>query len=132
MKNWMLVAGALLGATAVMSGAFGAHALQGLISGKNMEWYQTAVSYHAGHALAVVACGLLSLHAGSGPGSSFLRIAAACFVAGVTVFSGSLYIMAFTGITRLGMITPIGGVFLIVAWLCLAISGTRVNSGVSS
>lgn len=131
MSKWMLIAGALLGATAVMSGAFGAHALQGMLNAKAQGWYNTAVTYHAGHALALTTCGLLSLHPGSRPGTGWLKIAGGCFLTGVIVFSGTLYTMAFTGITQLGMVTPIGGLFLIIAWLCLAISATRLDSGVS-
>ncbi len=131
MSKWMLVAGALLGATAVMSGAFGAHALQATLNTKALGWYDTAVTYHAGHALALLCCGLLSLHIGPNPGRGWLNVAGACFLAGIMVFSGTLYAMAFTGITKLGMITPIGGLFLIIAWLSLAISATRLRSGVS-
>ena len=130
MSKWMLVAGALLGATAVMSGAFGAHALKGMLNVKAQGWYNTAVTYHAGHALALTMCGLLSLHLGSRPGNGWLKVAAGCFLTGVIVFSGTLYAMAFTGFTQLGMVTPIGGLFLIIAWLCLAVSATRLNSGV--
>jgi len=132
MSKWMLVVGALLGATAVMSGAFGAHALQGALSTKAQGWYETAVTYHTVHALALLACGLLTLHIGSGPGCKWLKMAGGCFFIGVLVFSGTLYTMAFTGMTRLGMITPVGGLFLIIAWLCLAISAVRLDSGVSS
>ena len=127
----MIVAGALLGATAVMSGAFGAHALQAALNNKALGWYDTAVTYHAGHALALLCCGLLSLHIGSNPGRGWLNAAGVCFLAGIVVFSGTLYTMAFTGMTKLGMITPIGGLFLIIAWLCLAISATRLRSRVS-
>ena len=131
MSKWMLVAGALLGATAVMSGAFGAHALQAILNAKAQGWYDTAVTYHAGHALALLCCGLLSLHIGSNPGRRWLNAAGVCFLLGILVFSGTLYTMAFTGITTLGMITPIGGLFLIIAWLCLSIGATRLGSGVS-
>ncbi|ASJ72212.1 hypothetical protein IMCC3135_10590 [Granulosicoccus antarcticus IMCC3135] len=123
----MLVIGAVLGALGVMSGAFGAHALQGLLSDKAQGWYGTAVTYHAGHALALLACGLLSLHTGQGPGSRWLQIAGICFTSGTFVFSGSLYAMAFTGITRLGMITPIGGLLLIIAWCTLAVAASRLR-----
>jgi len=131
MNKWMIIVAALLGATAVMTGAFGAHALQGVLSVQARGWYDTAVTYHAGHALALLACGLLSLHIGAGPSSSWLKVSGVCFVAGVLVFSGSLYTMAFTGITKLGMITPIGGLLLIIAWLALAVGASRLSSGVS-
>lgn len=114
-----------------MTGAFGAHALQGVLSAQARGWYDTAVTYHAGHALALLACGLLSLHIGAGPGSNWITASGVCFTLGIIIFSGTLYAMAFTGITRLGMITPIGGVFLILAWICLAAAASRLTSGVS-
>ena len=125
--KWMLISGAVLGALAVASGAFGAHALQGVLSERARGWYDTAVTYHAGHALALLACGLLAAHVGTdGPGSGTLRLAAGAFLGGVAVFSGSLYLMAFTGWTRLGMITPIGGALLIAGWLALAVAAARL------
>lgn len=122
--QWILITGALFGALAVASGAFGAHALQSVLDERARGWYDTAVTYHASHALAIVACGLAALFAGlvgeNNSAAGWLQASAICFVLGIFIFSGSLYTMAFTGITRLGMITPIGGVFLIVAWLLLA------------
>ncbi|MFK7997250.1 MAG: DUF423 domain-containing protein [Granulosicoccus sp.] len=135
MTQWILISGALLGALAVATGAFGAHALQGVLDERARGWYDTAVTYHAGHALAIVACGLAALYAGSltdpGNASRWLNASAICFILGVVVFSGSLYTMAFTGITRLGMITPIGGLLLIIAWLCLAVGASKLGNGVS-
>ena len=131
MNKSILVVGALLGASAVMSGAFGAHALQGILSDKAAGWYDTAVTYHSTHALALLAAGLLNLQSVNGPGSRWIRTSAWCFCAGVLVFSGSLYVMAFTGITKLGMITPIGGALLIVGWLCMAWGASRLSTGVS-
>lgn len=124
--KWMIVAAALLGATAVMSGAFGAHALQGVLSAQARGWYDTAVTYHAGHALALLGCGLLGLHLGDAA-TTWLNVSGICFTAGVLVFSGSLYSMAFSGITRLGMITPIGGLLLIIAWLSLAMAASKLK-----
>lgn len=148
MNKWMLVSGAVLGALAVASGAFGAHALQGVLSERARGWYDTAVTYHAGHALALFACGLLALHVDtmidlSGSATTdnigiaataslqWLRIAAVAFLIGIGLFAGSLYLMAFTGWTKLGMITPLGGLSLIVGWLALALAAVRLPSGVS-
>ena len=132
MTQWILVSGAILGALAVGTGAFGAHALQGVLDERARGWYDTAVTYHAGHALALLACGLAALFAttltGSGDAGSWLNTAGICFVLGIVIFSGSLYTMAFTGITRLGMLTPIGGLFLIIAWLSLAIGASKIGS----
>ena len=131
MNKWILIIGALLGASAVMTGAFGAHALEAVLDERARGWYETAVTYHAGHALALLVTGTLGLHIGTGPGKSAVISAGICLLLGVTIFSGSLYLMAFTGITKLGMITPIGGVFLILGWLSLTVAASRIRSGVS-
>lgn len=131
MNKWILISGALLGASAVMTGAFGAHALQSVLDERARGWYDTAVTYHAGHALALLVTGIVGLHIGSGPGKSAVLCAGTCLLLGVMIFSGSLYVMAFTGITKLGMITPFGGVFLIVGWLSLALATSRIRTGVS-
>ncbi|MFK8082235.1 MAG: DUF423 domain-containing protein [Granulosicoccus sp.] len=135
MTHWILVTGAIFGALAVATGAFGAHALQAMLDDRAQGWYDTAVTYHAGHALAIVACGLAALYASSQAGTDnttyWFNASAICFVLGVVIFSGSLYTMAFTGITRLGMITPIGGLFLIIAWLCLAVGASKLGNGVT-
>jgi len=117
-----VVCAGLLGASAVAMGAFGAHALQGRLDARALGWYDTAAAYHATHALALLGCGLL---AGTGGGGSIamrrrLRLAGALLGIGTLVFAGSLYLMAFTGWTRLGMITPLGGVALIAGWLAMA------------
>ena len=126
--RWMVVVAALMGALGVMSGAFGAHALQGVLSDQARDWYDTAVTYHAGHALALLACGLLALQTGAGAGSGWLRTAGICFTTGSLIFSGTLYTMAFTGNTRLGMITPLGGLLLIMAWCALAVAASRLRN----
>jgi len=130
-NKWILIIGALLGASAVMTGALGAHALQNVFDERAQNWYDTAVTYHAGHALTLLATGLVGLYIGSGAGKSAITCAAICLFIGVLIFSGSLYVMAFTGITKLGMITPIGGVFLILGWLSLALAASRIRTGVS-
>lgn len=127
MSVWILVVGSLMGALAVATGAFGAHALQGILTDQARGWYDTAVTYHAGHALAMVVCGLLLLQSGTSA-NPWLNASGLCFLLGILVFSGSLYIMAFSGITRLGMITPIGGVLLISGWLCLAMGASKFSA----
>ena len=122
MTRFLLVSSAILGALAVLSGAFGAHALDGAFSERAQGWYDTAVTYHARHALALLGCGLL---AATGHREPALWISGACLLAGTLVFSGSLYSMAFTGATWLGAVTPIGGLLLIIGWLTLAVSAWR-------
>lgn len=131
-SRWMLTMACVLGATAVMTGAFGAHALKDLLTEQSGAWYDTAVTYHARHALALFGCGLLSHCADSPAGRRWARTAGICFTLGTLIFSGTLYAMTFTHITRLGMITPIGGLLLIIAWLSLAVAALRLTSSQSA
>ncbi len=104
--------GAGLALVAVGAGAFGAHVLEGRISGESLEVFDTAVQYQVYHAFGLLAIGVFSMsHA-----TALLRWAGKLFVAGTVVFSGSLYLLAFTGIGWLGAITPIGGVCFLLGW----------------
>lgn len=104
-----MITGGLFCAAAVIIGAFGAHALKNMLDTKAMGWIDTGVSYQTTHALALIACGLL-------PTSKANSRTAMLFVIGIILFSGSLYLMALTGFTKLGIITPIGGVCFIAGW----------------
>jgi len=121
--KWIVVIGALLSALAIVSGAFGAHALKAVLTERTQGWYDTAVTYHTQQALAVLACGVVMTVAG---GNSWLSAACLLLLAGIFLFSGSLYLMTFTGWTRLGMVTPIGGLLLILGWLCFALGALRL------
>ncbi len=110
-NRWPFLLGVFFAATAVMIGAFGAHGLQSILTPKALGWVETGARYQFMHAFALLVCGLLAGHS--------VRIPAMLFTVGVLLFSGSLYVMAFTGITRLGMITPLGGLGFITGWLCL-------------
>ncbi len=113
---------AILLAIAVAAGAFGAHALKNTLSPERFETWQTAVQYHAWHALGLLLIGLI--------GVSFeISVAwpASLILAGIVIFSGSLYVLCLTGLGWLGAITPIGGVAFIVGWLVLAIQFIRAN-----
>jgi uncharacterized membrane protein YgdD (TMEM256/DUF423 family) len=112
-----LVCGTLLMALAVAAGAFGAHALRARLTPELLSIWQTAVTYHAWHALALIGVGLYRLHAPGGRGAS---VAALLFIAGIALFSGSLYALALTGVRMLGAITPLGGVAFIAGWLVWA------------
>lgn len=115
--NWMTVAAALL-AAAVMLGAFGAHGLRGRLDAYSLGVYERAVFYHFVHALGLLAVSLLPRSGTlSGPVVSWVS---ALLLAGTLIFSGSLYLLALTGIRWLGAITPIGGLSFIAAWLLLA------------
>jgi uncharacterized membrane protein YgdD (TMEM256/DUF423 family) len=109
--------GALAAALGVALGAFGAHALKARLSAEMLAVWQTAVQYHLWHALGLVAIGLLMQHL---PESGPLRLAGWLMLAGMALFSGSLYVLAATGTRWLGAVTPFGGACLIVAWLVVA------------
>jgi uncharacterized membrane protein YgdD (TMEM256/DUF423 family) len=102
---------------AVAAGAFGAHALRARLEPDAMAVYQTAVQYHVWHGLGLLAVGLLLQHK---PASAPLAVAGWLFVAGIALFSGSLYAMALTGVRGLGAVTPIGGVAFLGAWAATA------------
>ena len=116
--NWN-VAGALLMAAAVALGAFGAHGLRARLDAYSMGVYEKAVFYHFIHALGMLAvpllvrAGLISSNAGKWTGWLLL--------AGIVLFSGSLYLLAITGVRTLGAVTPFGGASFIAAWVTLAV-----------
>jgi uncharacterized membrane protein YgdD (TMEM256/DUF423 family) len=114
-----LVLGAVAMAIAVALGAFGAHALKARLSADALDVWRTGVTYHAWHALALVAAGLLMLHM---PDSAPLRFAAWLFVAGIVLFAGSLYALALGAPGTVGAITPFGGLAFIAAWIVFAIA----------
>jgi uncharacterized membrane protein YgdD (TMEM256/DUF423 family) len=116
-RPWLLAAGAL-GALGVALGAFGAHALHRWLPLQLMTIYETGVRYHLLHTLALLACAMLL---GRYPQRGRrLRGAAWGFLAGIVAFSGSLYGLALTGWGWLGLLTPLGGLAWIAAWLLLA------------
>ncbi|MCB0082628.1 MAG: DUF423 domain-containing protein, partial [Caldilineaceae bacterium] len=107
MERTFFTLAALLGGLAVALGAFGAHALSGRVEARLLEVFETGVRYHFYHALAL---GLVILALSRWPNSGLVPVAGWLFIAGIAVFSGSLYLMTFTGARWLGAITPIGGV----------------------
>ena len=115
--NWSRLAASALG-IAVILGAFGAHGLKGRLDAYAMGVYEKAVFYHFIHALGMLVTSTLPK---SGALSS-LTAARVCalFTAGIVLFSGSLYLLAISGITVLGAITPLGGLAFIAAWFLLA------------
>ena len=115
--NWSMTAGILL-ALAVILGAFGAHGLRGRLDQYSMGVYEKAVFYHFIHALGILVVSILP-RTGTFPESSAATVSAV-LLAGIVIFSGSLYLMAVTGNRLLGAITPVGGVAFIVGWLLLA------------
>lgn len=122
MMRFALITGSAYGLLAVCLGAFGAHALSARLSADMQAIWHTAEQYQFYHALALLAVGLLIRQ---GLTSSGMSVAAVCFALGTLIFSGSLYVLAATGIKILGAITPIGGVLLIVGWGALLFSAWK-------
>ena len=119
--RWILAAGALLAALATITGAFGAHALQARLTPDRLSIYETAVRYQFYHALALLAIGLLA-RASVAP---LLRWSAVLIIAGIILFSGSIYALSFGAPRALGAVTPIGGLALIAGWLVFAVAVLR-------
>lgn len=119
-NRWIAI-GALSGALAVVLGAFGAHALKERLTAEELAVWNTAVHYHALHALALVAFGACveRLRASA--------LAGWCFAVGTLLFSGSLYALALGAPKFTGAITPFGGVAFIAGWLALAWSAWRAR-----
>ncbi|MEB3204868.1 MAG: DUF423 domain-containing protein [Candidatus Sericytochromatia bacterium] len=114
----LLAMASALGATGVLAGAFGAHALKQHVSAARLETWGTAAHYQQVHAVALLALAAWS----ASRGRVVAPRAAWCLLAGILVFSGSLYTLVLSGKAAFGAITPIGGVLLIVGWLLLAVT----------
>lgn len=114
--------GSLLMFLGVALGAFGAHGLKGVLSAEGRPVYQTAVLYHLLHGLALLAVGWMATVK---PNAPLVRQAGWAFVIGILLFSGSLYVLSLTGIKKLGIVTPFGGLAFLIGWLFLALSATR-------
>lgn len=115
--NWSAIAAVFL-ALAVGLGAFGAHGLKARLDANQLDIYKTAVLYHFLHALGLLIVSILPKAGVLSPESAN----SVCWLlgAGILIFSGSLYLLALSGVTILGAITPFGGVSFIAAWLLLA------------
>jgi uncharacterized membrane protein YgdD (TMEM256/DUF423 family) len=120
MDRTFLLIGAVAAFLAVALGAFGAHGLRTRLSPEMLAVFETGVRYHMYHALAIVATALVM-----GRLNGWLIVSAAWFfTAGIVLFSGSLYLLALTGVTILGAVTPLGGVAFLLGWACLAYAAT--------
>ena len=120
--RWFLLLGADNAALAVLLGAFGAHSLKTHLSADMMAVYQTGLQYHLFHALGLLAVGFALKQIGD---SAWLRWSGWLMLAGIVIFSGSLYVLSATGWKWLGAVTPLGGLSFIVAWVLFAVAATR-------
>lgn len=124
MSKSLGILAAASGLVAVVCGAFGAHGLKASLSPTMLATWETAVSYQFYHTLALLLLALSPLAA-----TTLGRFAGWFFVAGTAIFSGSLYILVLLGIPALGMVTPIGGVLLIIGWAALLLAFARRPDG---
>lgn len=122
MTQFALTLGSLYGLIGVVLGAFGAHALASRLSTDMQAIWHTAVQYQFYHAFALLTVGIL---ARQGMAGASVATAAVCFAIGTLVFSGSLYMLALSGVRWLGAITPFGGVLLIAGWIALLVAIMR-------
>ena len=120
MNHALAVAG-LLGATGVAAGAFGAHALEALVTQAQLDIWATAAQYHLIHAVVVMTLALSA----NNDGMSLGPWPVIGFTVGVILFSFSLYAYVLTGIVMFAMVTPFGGTLLILSWLLLIYRGVR-------
>lgn len=119
MNKTFLVIAALSGFIAVALGAFGAHGLKPHLSAETLQWFETGNRYHFYHTFALLAVALLRND------SKLIRYAGFAFLLGIVLFSGSLYVMAVTGVKILGIITPIGGLAFLAGWGMLGMFSIR-------
>jgi uncharacterized membrane protein YgdD (TMEM256/DUF423 family) len=120
MDRLFVAAGAVCGFVGVGAGAFGAHALRQRLAPDLLAIWNTGAQYMLVHALALVLVGALAARAAAPSGA--LTVAGWCFLAGVVLFSGSLYALALSGARGLGAVTPFGGVAFLAGWAALAVA----------
>lgn len=122
MRLW-LVAGAVNGFLAVALGAFAAHGLSKRLEPRMLEVFEIGVRYQMYHAFALIAVAWLA-NRGVTP---VITASGAAFLAGIVVFSGSLYTLALTGVRSLGAVTPLGGVAFLVGWALLGLAALKAK-----
>jgi uncharacterized membrane protein YgdD (TMEM256/DUF423 family) len=123
MRNWLFGA-SVMGALGVLCGAFAAHGLSTRLDENAKSVFETGARYHMYHALAM-ALAALAMRGAALPRA---RIAAMLFFAGIILFSGSLYLLALTGVTVLGFVTPAGGIAFVAGWIFLGLAALKQPS----
>lgn len=119
MSEAFFILGSLFGALGVAAGAFGAHGLRARLTPDRLDTFEVAVRYQMYHALALLAA---AYAVERWPESSLPVAAGLLFLAGIVVFSGSLYALVLSGERRLGIITPLGGLAMVAGWALLALT----------
>jgi uncharacterized membrane protein YgdD (TMEM256/DUF423 family) len=125
MKSVFIFLGSFSAFLGVGMGAFGAHGLKPVLSAESLSIYQTGVSYQMWHALGIIGIALLQQQA---PESKLVPWAGWLMFLGILLFSGSLYLLALSGLRWFGMVTPIGGVCFLIAWLLVCCSAIKKKS----
>ncbi|MHA7967046.1 DUF423 domain-containing protein [Paenibacillus sp. CAU 1782] len=115
----LLLLGSACMAIAVILGAFGGHALKRKLAPDKLDVYLIGIQYHIAHALGLLLLGALSPALVNG---DLIQLAGWLLFAGIVLFSGSLYALALTGVKRLGIITPLGGLSFIAGWVVVVIA----------
>jgi uncharacterized membrane protein YgdD (TMEM256/DUF423 family) len=123
MDRIFLFFGSLLGFLGVAFGAFGAHALKSRLSADMLVVFETGVRYQMYHAFAIL---IVAAAIGRIGDANLLVLAGWFFVAGVALFSGSLYALSLSGVGVLGAITPVGGLLFLIGWACLGLFALRI------
>jgi uncharacterized membrane protein YgdD (TMEM256/DUF423 family) len=114
-QNQFLMIGALLGFLGVAGGAFGAHFLRSKLSPEFLQTFEIGIRYQLYHALVLISLAVLTVFLPS----QWFTAAGWFFVIGIFIFSGSLYLLVFSGVKAWGAVTPIGGLLLLIGWLNL-------------
>ena len=122
MAGWFATGAALCG-LGVLLGAFGAHGLKDRLTPEMLSVFETGIRYHLVHALGILAVG----SAVARWPQTLVSVAGWCFIAGIVLFSGSLYLLSVTGVRWLGAITPVGGLLFIAGWITLAVGALRAS-----
>lgn len=117
--NKYIKIGALTAMLSVVLGAFGAHLLEDRLTADALDIYETGVQYHMFHAAGIL---LIAMLIDRLPSPKLAIWAARLLLIGIVLFSGSLYILALSGVKVLGAITPLGGVAFIAGWICVALA----------
>jgi|SRR5450830_784007 uncharacterized membrane protein YgdD (TMEM256/DUF423 family) len=123
LRGFLLLA-AFFGFTGVALGAFAAHGLKDRLSAEYLAIFHTGVTYQLVHALALFGVALLATHI---PGR-LVTWAGLSFAIGIILFSGSLYLLTLTGVSKLGIITPFGGLGFLIGWFCLGLAAWRLQA----
>ncbi|MDN3219079.1 DUF423 domain-containing protein [Pseudomonas nunensis] len=123
MLRGFLMLAAFFGFTGVALGAFAAHGLKNRLTPEYLAIFHTGVTYQLVHTLALLGVALLATQI---PGR-LITWAGASFAIGILLFSGSLYLLTITGVSKLGIITPFGGLAFLIGWFCLGLTAWRLS-----